>query len=370
MAVELKKMMLSEIPELKVHGRTAFDKSAKVELDPLALFWAGSGIELNMAASEMWVNLEADCVLYEPWLLVIINNALISRVMLPPGQHRICIFRNFDPAEVHNVRIVKDTQAMSEDQAHSLLVQSLEVSEDCRFMPVPEKKLKIEFVGDSITSGEGLAGARKEMKWVSPWMSMWGNYTFLIADKLDADIRILSQGGWGVYWSWCGNTDCAMPGYYEQVCGLAGGEKNVRLGAIQKNRFDLWQPDCVVVSLGTNDASGCLQAAETEGLDGAYREEDLQAVIDSVKEFLLIIRKNNKNAYILWVYGMIGNDMKAAIESGISDYMMMSGDKRVSLKMLPSMTTEKSGSRNHPGPLVHKEAAEIIADEIKYILGL
>ncbi|MCR4938653.1 MAG: hypothetical protein K5930_00930 [Treponemataceae bacterium] len=370
MAGTLKKLLLSDIPEMKIHGRTACDKEGNPELNPLALFWAGSGVELNVAASELWMSLESDCSLFEPWILILINNSVISRMMLPPGEHRICVFRNFDPAEVHNVRIIKDTQAMSEDQAHSLVVKGIEVSEDCRFLPLPEKKLRIEFIGDSITSGEGLAGAKKEMKWISPWMSMQGNYAFLIADKLKADIRILSQGGWGVHWSWLGNTDCAMPGYYEQVCGLAGGEKNVRLGAIQKNRFDLWPPDCVVVSLGTNDASGCLKLAEDAGMRGTYREEDLRAISDSVKEFLLIIRKNNKNAFILWVYGMIGKEIQPAIEDGIADYMMMSGDKRVALKILPAMSANEAGSRNHPGPLVHKKAADIIADELKYLLRL
>ncbi len=367
MAESLKKLMLSQIPELKINGRTACDASGKPEVNPLALFWAGSGIELNIAATEMWVNLKSDCALFEPWILIVINGAVISRMMLPPGSHRVCVFRTFDPNEFHNVRIVKDTQAMSEDQSHSLVVESVEVSQDCRFAPVPEKKLKIEFVGDSITSGEGLAGAKDEMKWISAWMSMNGNYTFLVADKLKADIRLISQGGWGVYWSWCSNTDCAMPAYYEQVCGLAGGEKNVRLGAVQKNRFDLWQPDCIVVSLGTNDASGCLKAS---GERGKYRQEDLQAIEDCVKEFLLILRKNNKNAFILWVYGTIGNDIQPAIENGIADYIMMSGDKRVAFKLLPSMKMDEAGSRNHPGLEVHKQVADIVAGELKRILSV
>lgn len=370
MAESLKKLMLSQIPELKINGRTAYDASGKPEVNPLALFWAGSGIEFNVAATEMWINLKSDCALFEPWILIVINGAVISRMMLPPGSHRVCVFRTFAPTEFHNVQIIKDTQAMSEDQSHSLVVESVEVSQDCRFAPVPGKKLKIEFVGDSITSGEGLAGAKDEMKWISAWMSMNGNYTFLVADKLKADIRLISQGGWGVYWSWCSNTDCAMPAYYEQVCGLAGGEKNVRLGAVQKNRFDLWQPDCIVVSLGTNDASGCLHASEDAGAGHRFRKEDIEHIKNAVKEFLLILRKNNKNAFILWIYGIIGDDLKPAIEDGIADYMLMSGDKRVSLQMLPKMKIESCGSRNHPGLEVHKQVADIVADELKRILSV
>ena len=50
----LKEYKLSELGNLKVHGRTTGD------LSPLSLFWTGSGIELNVKASELWIGLEAD----------------------------------------------------------------------------------------------------------------------------------------------------------------------------------------------------------------------------------------------------------------------------------------------------------------------
>lgn len=358
---------MGKVPAYKIHGRTACDASGKPEVSPLALFWAGSGIEFNVAVSEMYLNLEADFSYFEPWILVLVNDAVISRQMVPAGKQRICLFRNLEENQVHNIKIIKDTQAMSEDQAHCLLFHSIEVPESCVFHAVPEKALKLEFIGDSITSGEGLAGAKSEMKWISAWMTMHGNYAALTGRKLDADVRLLSQGGWGVYWSWCCNTACAMPDFYEQVCGLASGERNVRLGAARKHRFDLWQPDCVIVSLGTNDASGCMKNADGKA---DYNESDCFAVKESVKEFLLIIRKNNPGAYILWIYGIIGRDLQPVLEEGISEYMMMTGDKRVGLKIMPSMTMETAGSRNHPGPEVHRQCAELLASELKFLLHL
>ena len=50
----LQKYSLSQIADMKVWGRTTAQK------DPLTLFWTGSGIELNMHASELWVEMESD----------------------------------------------------------------------------------------------------------------------------------------------------------------------------------------------------------------------------------------------------------------------------------------------------------------------
>ena len=64
------------------------------------------------------------------------------------------------------------------------------------------------------------------------------------------------------------------------------------------------------------------------------------------------------------------NDIQPAIENGIADYIMMSGDKHVAFKLLPSMKMDEAGSRNHPGLSVHKQVADIVAGELKRILSV
>jgi hypothetical protein len=44
---------LSDIPHMKVHGRTTGRR------EPLTLFWTASGIELNARGSELWIEVEA-----------------------------------------------------------------------------------------------------------------------------------------------------------------------------------------------------------------------------------------------------------------------------------------------------------------------
>ena len=55
----------------------------------------------------------------------------------------------------------------------------------------------------------------------------------LTAKKLEADFRIISQSGWGVLSSWDNDPKCAIPKYYEKVCGVVNGERNEELGAYE-----------------------------------------------------------------------------------------------------------------------------------------
>ena len=142
----MKRWTISQVPHL-VHGRT------NGETDPLTLFWTASGLEVNVRGGELWVELSADWSMYEPWYSFVVNGEFLSRRMAEKGTHRVCVFRGMNPETVKNVRIVKDTQAMSGDPESLLQICALET--DGGFEPVEPRALKLEFIGDSITSGEG-----------------------------------------------------------------------------------------------------------------------------------------------------------------------------------------------------------------------
>ena len=133
--------------QYRVLGRTG------ESVDPLHLFWTGSALELNLRATELWVTFESSYMVFENWVDVMVNGALIQRFMVPKGRSSICLFRGMDRNLTRNVRIVRDTQAMHLDPRNSLAVCSLIT--DGVFDEVPEPALKLEFIGDSLTSGEG-----------------------------------------------------------------------------------------------------------------------------------------------------------------------------------------------------------------------
>jgi lysophospholipase L1-like esterase len=368
----LKEYKLSELGNLKVHGRTTGD------LSPLSLFWTGSGIELNVKASELWIGLEADYSGHEPWIAIIINGVNVSRQMVQKGKSLVCVFRGMNSSVVKNIKILKENQALNEDPLSRLQIHGVRC--DGEFLPVKDRPLKIEFVGDSITSGEGAIGAREEEDWIMMWFSSFHNYTYMVAEELNADYRILSQCGWGVYTSYDNNPNKNLPAYYEKICGTLNGEMNISLGAHRDNDFTLWQPDVIVVNLGTNDEGAFRNPEwrdEVSGQvykqrmndDGSYNIEGLRKFEQAVTGFLYKLRKFNPNAHIIWAYGMIGDGMLPSISRGVKEYEQESGDDKVHILVLPNTTQETIGARFHPGEKAHRQAAGLLADYIRKVLA-
>ncbi|SLK17579.1 MULTISPECIES: SGNH/GDSL hydrolase family protein [unclassified Paenibacillus] len=368
---KLQTYALSDVSNLKVHGRTTGQRS------PLTLFWTGSAVELHVKGSELWVEIESDYDLYEPWISILINGVPVSRQMLIAGKYWICVFRGMNENVVKNVRIVKDVQAMNGDPGCSLQIHA--VKSDGVFVPVEEKPYKIEFIGDSITSGEGAIGAKAEEDWIPMWFSAIHNYTAMTAEALNAEYRVISQSGWGVLTSWDNNPNANIPAYYEQICGLVTGDKNAALGAGDKHDFNAWQPDVVVINLGSNDGGAFQTPAWKDPAtgkvykqrlneDGTYHEEDLAAFENAVTRFLIQLRKNNPEAHLLWAYGMLGFPMMPAIYRAVDAYTKQAGDTKVTVIQLPNTTEETVGARSHPGELSHRRTADALSEYLKEIL--
>ena len=362
-----KQYSLNNIAHYNVYGRTTECRA------PLTLFWTGSGIEFNIKASELWIEFETDYEMYEQWISVSINGAFLSRQMLNKGKQTVCIFRNMNPEEPKEVRIYKEVQAMSADDHAMLLIHNIITDGD--FLPIQAKSRRIEVIGDSITSGEGSIGAKKEQDWVSMIFSACRNYTTLLGHKLDADVRVISQCGWGVLSSWDNHPQHTLPSIYNKVCGLCYGERNEALGAQREHDFASWQPEVIVVNLGTNDASAFSQPAwhdEVTGEsfqqvtreDGSLDPTCVERFEQAVLRFLYQLRAHNPNSRILWVYGMIGNLMQPYIEHAIASYQQETKDNKVDFLLLPEITEESTGSRSHPGFPSHQDTADRIADRI------
>ena len=364
----LRKYALNEIPHYKVHGRTVPGTC------PLPLFFNGSAVELNVSGSELWADLEVSWQNLEIWVTIEVNGELMSRLMLAPGNHSLCLFRGMSGEPVKNVRITRETQAMLEDEDCCLIVHGFQTDGD--FHPVPKRKYTLEFVGDSITSGEGTYGAKGDMDWIPMYMSYSRDYAKMTAEALGADAYIISKGGWGVLSGWDNNPDTNIPSRYEQLCGLCCGNKNESLGAFAPYDFTLRKTDAVIVNLGTNDASAFQQPAwhdpatgrtfkQRLNPDGTFVEEDLNRFEDAVVSFLKMLRKHNPQAHIIWCYGMIGYDLSFAINDAMIRYIRESSDHNVIYLQLPGLTEETVGSNNHPGEPSQRRTAQVLTEYLQ-----
>ena len=334
-----------------------FESSGKIKAaggDPpqAVSFVKNNFIEMNVEGTEVWVKVSAEFENFEPWIQILVDGSPSQRIMLNKGEYNICVFRNMEPGNVRNIRILKDTPAFPTDE--KAVLQILEVHTDGKFLPLKPAALKMEVIGDSITSGEGCSGAGKEMTWNSFCFNAVDNYAYMVAEELGAVYNCISQSGWGVFCSWEGDEQQAIPLYYEQVCGLLTGERNKELGAFEKWDFHKFQPDIVVVNLGTNDGSGT---------------RDMEKIENAVKGFLKKIRTCNPECYILWCYGMLGDGICPTLQKAVWNYKMKSGDEHVEFVKLPDTREGEFGSRQHPGHKSHEKTAKILAEKIRRIMS-
>ncbi len=381
---DLQIFSLEQIKNLHVYGRSPFVKTG--DADALALFWTASGFAFDSKCGEVWALIESDFSIYEAWASVWIDGSQVSRFMLEKGKKWYCLFRGLSQDKVHHFALLKETQAMSADDAHLFLVHQIGLpksfaegkSSDEIFEKQKDKKLKIEFIGDSITTGEGLAGGIDEWDWITGWMATKDSYAVNLAKKCDADFRIISQSGWGVLCGWDNDITCSLPQIYTMKAGLLWGERNKSFGVCQENDFASWQPDYIIVNLGTNDWNAFnspekngfkLHLDESKLPEKVPLEKDLLLFKKEVFSFLDTLREKNPKAKIIWAYGMCSFDFGAEIQKIVEDYAASKNEKDISFVKLPSMaeevTPEEKGSRGHPGPGTHKRACQTLE---KYIV--
>ena len=302
---------------------------------PFPLFWAGSSLEFTFTGTELHLSFSADFTCLEPWIAVELNGAPLLRAPLDRGTTTFCLFRGMTAGVPRHVRIFRETQPIPDDPRHRLEVSEV-AGKGGEFLPPPPKRLCLEFIGDSLTSGEGLAGAREETDWVTPLFSASRSWARQTADLLQASFHAVSQSGWGVCSGWDGDAAHAIPPWYEATRPLRD-----------------WSPDAAVINLGTNDANAIRSGLGPAGPDGF--EEGALA-------FLRQLRREHPAARLVWACGMLDDPLRPQLERAVSRF----GDAWY--LPLPAVTPETMGSRQHPGPACHREAAQVTAKFLQTIL--
>ena len=329
-----------ESSRIKIMGRAANGAEG------IDFFWSASGFEVNSNGSELWAQIASDYDKFEVWISVWLNGVQTARLMLNKGTNDVCLYRNLPAAKAKNIRVYKETQAMGDDDKHRFLLKSL--STDGDLLPVTPQPLRIEFIGDSITSGEGTVGAKGETDWTSIFFGATKTWAFKLARMVGADFNVISQSGWGVVCGYDGNLSHALPKYYGEVCSVAN-----RFGGEREWDFSNFEPDWVIVNLGTNDQNPC------------QSRPDIAEIFEAgVISFLTKIRAGNPKAKIVWCYGMIGHILAEQIERAVDAYKKQSGDKDVQYILLPEIDMEKTGALSHPTEAQQQEAADYLRSHI------
>ncbi|MDO4865505.1 MAG: GDSL-type esterase/lipase family protein [Clostridia bacterium] len=317
------------------------------------LWWSGSGVRTKVCCDRLEAEFfvpEADA--HAPWVAVTLDGAPVARIPLAPGRRRYDLLGRLGAEAAHEVAILRDSQPTDSDSGplELLAVYTDGVPE----APAPRERL-IEFLGDSLTVGEGTLGPVSAQEWRTALISSQFAYPTLVSERMNAEKRVIALGGWGAHVSFDRNYEHTLGHIYDSLCAVVpGGEAAYD--------FEAQRPaDAVVINLGTNDFSG-MSKVHTPPTG-----EQLAAFTGSAEALLDQLRRRNPGAMLLWAYGLCGSSLKGPIRQAV-EARRAAGDEKVAFLALTDCGDDH-GSRSHPSRRAHRRAALEIAAALEEFLN-
>lgn len=248
----------------------------------------------------------------------------------------------------HSFQITKRT----EGEEGSTVFRGLELSDGGQLLDPPARPAhRIEFFGDSITSGMGDespdTGPDDRRSDKNSHMS----YAAITARALNAELHMTSQSGIGVMISWFPFT---MPDFYDQLSAVGNNDSHWD--------FASWTPDVVVINLLQNDSW-------LIGRDHKLQPEpDELGRIAAYKAFVARIRQLYPNAYIVCALGSMdatrpGSPWPGYVTSAV-EQLRAGGDARIDTIFFPF-----TGYGQHPRVKQHQANAAMLTAFIKEKMG-
>ena len=316
------------------------------------LWWSGSGVRVKLACKRLDVEATSTAADHAQWLGVLVDGAPVTRLPMTQGTHTYPLLVGLDDHFPHEITILRDTQP-SYDEAGAVVLNAV-ITDGTPEAP-EDRPLMLEFIGDSLTVGEGTMGPYGEgQEWRMLFVSHMPAFPTLVAEEMKADKRVVALGGWGAARSWDNQPDSRIGRIYGQLCGVTPGGEGI---APKDER----PADAVIINLGTNDSSA-LTKVEANELPLVRAELRTRAV-----ELMEAVRARYPRAAIVWAYGLCGHAVEEILRGAVED-VRAKGDQNVHYLSLSDAAT--LGARMHPSREAHRQAAREIADELKKLLRL
>lgn len=268
-----------------------------------------------------------------------------------------------DEVKTISVKIVK----LSEAAMSAIGVCPIEIADDEKIIPTAKKPHLIEFIGDSITCGYGVDDEDPLHPFTTNTEDVTRAYAYKTAMLLNADYSMVSYSGYGIISGYVAEPkekllSHLVPKYYESFAfsddtiGITEAEK-IRPAEVPWD-FSRIQPEAVVINLGTNDDSYCQ--------DFADRQDEYAA---EYVNFIKKVRKNNPNAELFCVLGLMGDRLFPYVCKACGMYTIETGDTHIHPIHLPPQDGNIGYvSDYHPLESAHQKAADFLAPEIKKIM--
>lgn len=293
------------------------------------------------------------------WVAVFINDEKepIKRFRLDKQEADYVLYESKEEKTV-KLTLVKLTEA----KWAKVGIKEIIIDSESKPQPLPDKKRKLEFIGDSITCGYGIESRYAEEPFATSTENGWKAYAAQVARALDADYNLVSWSGIGVSSSYTEedkiNDAWLISNLYADIdagleTALGHDEKD-----FQKWDFKSFKPDDIIINLGTNDMS------YTRGIE--EREKHFGR---KYYDFLVKVRAYNPDARILCTLGIMGEELYPQVEAQVTKYKEETGDKKVWLLPLKEQNgaLDGMGAQWHPSQKTQDKLAKQILKKLQEV---
>lgn len=308
-----------------------------VKDDCLCAAWCNSGFAFNFIGTGFIISL-GSIAQTEIYVKIIVDNTVYKFAVIN-GAEKLMV-ENLKEKR-HRVRVLRVTEGTVSLRFDLVTV----VGNEPRFMsPEIRTKRRIEFLGDSLTCGYGTLAPGTVSVYNTFEEDSTQAYAYLTAEALKAEARTICLSGKGMVCNCNGNREDYRACNFFKTDDFEGADHD----------FNAWQPDVLVVNIGTNDSWG-----------GAKEDE----FISESRKFAEFARSVYPKAQILWVGGIYapyyGDALKEMIRS------LGGKDAGYHIMMLDSFCNNKDevGGGGHPNVKAHIRFSKAVAKKICSVTG-
>lgn len=294
--------------------------------------FSGTGATLQMSGSDDRYQVVIDGTLSPTILKVTSSGKFQVAQGLAAGTHDLVVWRR------------------TESNASTSSYLGLTVA-DGQLVPAPARpSRRLEIYGDSITAGYGIEGQGPSCSVSQDNSNHYLTYGALTARALSAELHTVAWSGIGMYRNYGQSAPASdtltMPRVYARIMPSVDSAWD----------FGTWQPDAVVINLGTNDAS-------TNGDPGTpYRT----AYLDFVRG---LRQKYPGTFFVLAIGPMLDGTALSAIRTHLQAIIQTragEGDSKMSYLELPTQSASDGyGCDWHPSPATNVKMADLLQAELK-----
>lgn len=347
-------------------GRTYYNPMEELKY----FYFTASGFELGFYGTELKVTLKAtnyNVSGKQPYLVALIDGeedpTKGTTIKLDKSESEYTIVTGLEEG-FHTVKILKRSEASDSNTAVK------NISTDGYFTQAPApKSFRVQFIAASSSTGYGNLGSLSVAKSTDNSHGLLA-FAYLTTYLLDADISIFSASGWGVSRGY--NTGGAIsttqniPAAYEYYA--IDATNTVLTNAGEWNHSD-FEPDVIVVNLGTND----FNASSYNSMSAENKLIMSNRFVTDYTAFLRVLNNTHPNAKIIVAYGLMGeqNTVGPFTIEAINNANNLIGETKVYPFIMQAAGTAPNpfGSNYHPNVGTSKIVAQDLAEFINEITG-